>query len=315
MHTFVKNSDSVLITGASGFVGKALAQALGDKVVKTIHRSNLEVSGCTHRQLDINANTDYGDFLLSVNTVVHCAARVHLQGEQEEQNYDEYRNVNSLGTLNLARQAAEAGVRRFVFLSSVLVNGGSTLEGGAFRASDVANPPSPFASSKMEAEYGLLEIGKLTNMEVVIIRSPLVYGSGAKANFAKMQKLAERNLPLPLGAIHNQRSLIGIDNLVHFIITCIDHPKAANQTFLVSDGYDVSTTKLLKELTITSGKKPRLIPFPVYLLKLTASVLGKRKIADHLCSSLQVDISHTKHMLGWTPPIPFKEGIRRCFDK
>ncbi|WP_197481244.1 MULTISPECIES: NAD-dependent epimerase/dehydratase family protein [unclassified Oleiphilus] len=311
----MKNSDSVLVTGASGFVGKALAQALGDKVVKSIQRSNLEISGCTHRQLDINASTDYGDFLLSVNTVVHCAARVHLQGEQEEQNYGEYRNVNSLGTLNLARQAAEAGVRRFIFLSTVLVNGDSTQKGLAFGASDIANPSSPFASSKMEAEFGLLEIAKQTNMEVVIIRSPLVYGKGAKANFAQMQKIAERNLPLPLGAIHNKRSLIGIDNLVHFIITCLDHPKAGNQVFLVSDGYDVSTTQILTELTIASGQKPWLIPLPVPLLKLIASILGKGKMADRLCSNLQVEISYTKQVIGWKPPIPFNEGIRRCFGK
>jgi len=223
--------------------------------------------------------------------------------------------VNSLGTLNLACQAAKAGVSRFIFISTVKVNGERTEKDKPFRFNNPSMPEDAYGISKSEAEFGLRALSKQTGMEVVIIRSPLVYGPGVKANFAAMMKLASKNLPLPLGAIHNKRSLVALDNLVDLIVTCIDHPKAANETFLVSDDQDVSTTELLNKMTVAAGKKPWLIPVPMKLIQLGAAVLGKKAVADRLCGNLQVDISHTKEVLGWTPPIMLEQGLARCFQK
>jgi UDP-glucose 4-epimerase len=214
--------------------------------------------------------------------------------------------------LNLARQAAAAGLRRFVFVSSIKVNGEATQLARPFIADDAPAPLDAYGVSKMEAEQGLREIARQTGMEVVIIRPPLVYGPGVKANFAAMMRWLKRGVPLPLGAIHNQRSLVALDNLVDLILTCLTHPAATNQTFLVSDGEDVSTTELLRRMGQAMGKTARLLPVPASWLKVAASLVGKGDVAQRLCGSLQVDISKTRELLGWVPPVSLDEGLRRA---
>jgi UDP-glucose 4-epimerase len=224
----------------------------------------------------------------------------------------EFRRVNVQATLNLARQAAAAGVRRFVFVSSIKVNGELTQPESAFKADDAPAPLDAYGISKMEAEQGLREIALQTGMEVVIIRPPLVYGSGVKANFAAMMRWLKRGVPLPLGAIQNQRSLVALDNLVDLIVTCLTHPAAANQTFLVSDGEDVSTTELLRRMGQALGSPARLLPVHASWLKLAAAMLGKADMAQRLCGSLQVDISKTRQLLGWQPPLSLDTGLKKA---
>jgi len=223
----------------------------------------------------------------------------------------EFRRINVDGTLQLARQAAEAGVKRFVFISSIKVNGESTVPGQPFTAAQAPAPIDPYGVSKWEAEQQLRKLSAETGMEVVIIRPALVYGPGVKANFLNMMKWLYKGVPLPLGAIHNKRSLVALDNLVDLIVTCIDHPRAANQTFLVSDGEDLSTTELLQRTSRALGKLPRLLAVPAWMLETAAKILGKQSIAQRLLGSLQVDIAHTRETLGWTPPVSVDAALRK----
>ena len=225
-----------------------------------------------------------------------------------------FRVVNVEGTLNLARQAAGAGVRRFVYISSIKVNGEATRRGHPFTAEDAPAPLDAYGISKMEAEQGLRNLATQTGMEVVIIRPPLVYGPRVKANFQSMMRWLARGVPLPLGAIHNRRSLVALDNLVNLIVICLAHSAAANQTFLVSDGEDLSTTQLLRRMGQALGKPARLIPIPSTFLKLSAVLLGKPAIAQRLCASLQVDISKTRQLLGWHPPFSVDEGLKKAAE-
>jgi nucleoside-diphosphate-sugar epimerase len=220
-----------------------------------------------------------------------------------------FRAVNVDGTLNLVRQAATAGVKRFVFISSVKVNGELTQPGRAFTETDAAAPQDAYGQSKHEAEQGLRQLAADTGMEVVIIRPPLVYGPGVKANFAALMRAVQRGWPLPLGAVHNQRSLVALDNLVDFIVTCITHPQAANQTFLVSDGEDLSTTELVRGMAQAVGVPARLLPVPVWALQAGATLLGKGDAVQRLCGNLQVDISKARNLLGWTPPVSVAAGL------
>jgi nucleoside-diphosphate-sugar epimerase len=223
-----------------------------------------------------------------------------------------FRAVNVEGTLNLACQAAAAGVKRFVFISSVKANGESTQPGREFTETDAPNPQDAYGQSKHEAELGLRQVGADTGMNVVIIRSPLVYGPGVKANFAALMRAVQRGWPMPLGAVHNQRSLVALDNLVDFIVTCMTHPQAANQTFLVSDGQDLSTTELVRSMAQAAGVSVRLLPVPVWALQAVASLLGKGDVAKRLCGNLQIDISKARRILGWVPPVSVQEGLRRA---
>jgi nucleoside-diphosphate-sugar epimerase len=299
------------LSGYTGLVGGALLARL--KAAKVIVFGRTALSTHSSQFTELQDNYDFGQAFDGIDTFIHAAARVHVMHEQVTDPLTAFREVNTAGTLNLARQAAAAGVKRFIFISSIKVNGESTTDNQAFRFDDMPNPEDPYGISKAEAEVGLKQIATETNMEVVIIRPPLVYGPGVKANFAAMLNLAKKNLPLPLGAIHNKRSLVALDNLVDLIVTCIDHPKAANQTFLVSDDKDVSTTQLLQMMTLAAGKKPRLVPVPISWLKFAGKLIGKQAVVDKLCGNLQVDISHTKTTLGWAPPITVEEGIKRCF--
>ena len=249
---------------------------------------------------------------MGVSEVVHTAARVHVMQDKAVDPLAEFRRTNVDGTIALARQAAASGVHRFVFISSVKVNGEATLLGRPFMADDVQDPQDAYGISKMEAEQGLGQIAVETGMEVVIIRPPLVYGPGAKANFAALMRAVQRGWPLPLGAVHNQRSLVALDNLVDFIVTCVSHPQAANQTFLVSDGQDLSTTDLVRGMAQAAGVPARLLPVPVWALQAGASFLGKGDAVQRLCGNLQVDISKARSLLGWVPPVSMEEGLRRA---
>lgn len=263
---------------------------------------------------DLTASTHWAAALQGVSAVLHCAARVHVMAEAAANPLDEFRRVNVQGTLNLARQAAASGVRRFVFVSSIKVNGEATPTGSSFTADDLPTPLDAYGISKMEAEQGLREIASQTGMQVVIVRPPLVYGPGVKANFAAMMRWLQRGVPLPLGAIHNQRSLVALDNLVDLLVTCITHPAAANQTFLVSDGEDVSTTELLRRMGQAMGKPARLLPVPANWLQLAAMLVGKRAVAQRLCGSLQVDIEKTRQLLGWSPPLTLDQGLKKAVE-
>ena len=333
----------VLVTGATGFVGAALLSRLSAERVPCVaagrRQGAVRFEGVTQVETgDISAQTNWRQALSGVDVVVHLAARVHVMRDAAVDPLAEYRRVNVQGSLHLARQAAAAGVKRFVFLSSIKVNGEATpaphppstssgqaeplpggarekereKEGGKFSADDVPAPQDPYGISKMEAEAGLREIAAQTGMEVVIIRPPLVYGPGVKANFAAMMRWLRRGVPLPLGAIHNQRSLVALDNLVDLITVCLRHPAAANQIFMASDGEDLSTAELIRRTARAMGVPARLVPVPVWLLEVGAALLGRRDMAQRLCGNLQVDISKTRQLLGWAPPVSVDEGLRRA---
>jgi len=309
----------VLVTGANGFVGAALVQRLlvdelATEIVATVRSSVCDLPTGVERIVvgGIDEANDWRVALTGCEVVVHLAARVHVMADTAANPLEEFRRVNVQGTLNLARQAASAGVRRFVFVSSIKVNGEATQPGRPFTADDAPTPLDAYGVSKMEAEQGLRELAAQTGMEVVIIRPPLVYGPGVKANFVAMMRWLKRGVPLPLGAIHNQRSLVALDNLVDLLVTCLTHSAAANQTFLVSDGEDVSTTGLLRRMGQALGRPARLVPVPASWLKLAAAMVGKRDVAQRLCGSLQVDISKTRELLGWVPPVSLDEGLRRA---
>lgn len=303
----------VLVTGGTGFLGKHLLKAVNNNfnVVTLVRNTPIDENSVVIG--NFTADTDFSQALGDVNIVIHLAARAHIAKEQLTKPIEEFREVNTYATLQLAKQAYLSGVKRFIFVSSIGVNGVSNSV--CFKHSDRPEPTEDYAVSKYEAEIGLKKIAEETGMEVVIIRPPLVYGPNAPGNFGKLAKLASKNLPLPFGAVKNLRSLVAVDNLVDLIITCIDHPKAANQTFLVSDDHDVSTSELLHTMTLAAGKKPRLLPIPMSWLYLVGKLTGKKAIIDRLCGSLRVDISHTKEMLDWKPSVSFNDGIQKCFDK
>lgn len=307
----------ILLTGATGFLGRALLQELlhrQHEVIAAVRQVSPVADGvCSYRIADISGTTDWIPALRGREVVVHAAARVHVMRSRHSDPLMEFRKVNVEGTLRLARLAAEEGVRRFVFISSIKVNGESTEPGRPFTADDQPGPTDPYAISKLEAEQGLMLLADATGMEVVIIRPPLVYGPGVKGNFASMIKLVEKGFPLPFGNIRNKRSLVGIDNLVDLIIRCIDHPAAANRVFLAGDGEDLSTTELLRALGGRMGIAARLIPVPEWGLQWGAVLLGKKAMAQRVLGSLQVDITQTCELLGWKPPYTVEEGLRRCF--
>lgn len=308
--------DVTLVTGASGFVGQALVQQLARNniPVRSAFRASDGVSRSSIAVGDIGPDTHWAPALEGCDRVVHLAARVHVMNDKATDQLTEFRRINVDGTLNLALEAAAAGVRRFVYLSSVKVNGEGTRPGRPFTADDTPAPKDAYGISKHEAEQGLHQMAAQTSMEVVIIRSPLVYGPGVKANFAAMVRWLQRGVPMPLGAIHNQRSLVALDNLVDLIIVCLSHPVAANQTFLVSDGHDVSTTELLRRMAHALGKPARLLPVSQPALQWTADLVGKSDVAKRLCDSLQVDITKTCKMLDWMPPVSLDEGLRRVAE-
>ncbi|MDH1281221.1 SDR family oxidoreductase [Pseudomonas chengduensis] len=310
----------VLLTGSTGFVGQALlarlaAQPALDLVAVSRRPAFGLPAGVAHAQVaDIAADTAWQSILQGVQAVIHAAARVHVMSDKVADPLAEFRKVNVDGTLNLARQAVGAGVKRFIFISSIKVNGESTAPGKPYSAESQPAPVDPYGISKLEAELALRELAAETGMEVVIIRPPLVYGPGVKANFLSMMRWLSKGIPLPLGAIQNRRSLVALDNLVDLIATCVEHPAAANQTFMVSDGEDLSTRQLLRRMGGALGRPARLVPIPAWLLEAGASLLGKRALAQRLCGSLQVDISKTRELLNWSPPLGVDEALRRAAE-
>ena len=308
------------MTGATGFVGSALVYNLivdHRRYVRAALRHNIANLPERTEPIyvgDISADTDWTSALLNVEVVIHTAARVHIMSDRSVDRFAAYRRVNVDGTLTLAKQSAELGVRRFIFISSIKVNGEKTLIGRPFQACDIAAPIDPYGISKFEAEVGLLEIGAKTGMEISIIRSPLVYGAGVKANFLSMIHWLYKGIPLPLGDIQNKRSFVALDNLVDLIIRCIDHPAAANQIFLVSDGEDLSTTELLRKLAFYLGKPARLFSVPRWVLDTGAMIFGQKEILQRLCSSLQIDIAKTCQLLNWSPPVSVDQALERTVE-
>lgn len=307
----------VLLTGASGFVGRAVqARLLADG----LHRLR-----CAQRKAPVaplagveyclapslEAEADWSQALADVDAVIHCAARVHVMHEQAADPLAEFRRANVEGTLRLAQQAVAAGVRRFVFVSSIKVNGEQTLPGQAYRADDVSDATDPYGISKREAEDELLALAAETGLEVVIVRPPLIYGPGVKANFLSMMRWLQRGVPLPFGAIGNRRSLVALDNLVDLLVVCLTHPAASGQRFLVCDGEDLSTTELLRRLSAALGRTARLLPVPQALIEWAAILLGRRQLNQRLCGSLQINMDKTRERLGWAPPLSVDQALAK----
>lgn len=303
--------NTVLLTGSTGFVGSALLaelKKLPDFRVFSAVRSavspafdDVVVVG------NIDGSTDYSSALSGVNVVVHAAARAHIMRDEVANPLAEFRKVNVEGTLNLAKQAVAAGVKRFIFISSIVVHGLNSLR--PFKETDTKAPHDAYAVSKYEAEVGLRQLADETGFEVVIIRPPLVYGGAAPGNFRSLINLASKPIPLPFGAVNNKRGMVYVGNLVDLIVRCIDHPSAANETFLVSDGNDVSLRSLLTMMRSAMGRSSRLVPVPVELFKLAGALTGKRGVVDRLVGDLQVDSSKARSLLGWVPPFTVEQGI------
>jgi nucleoside-diphosphate-sugar epimerase len=308
----------LLVTGATGFVGNSvLACCRSDPACRVRAAMRRSVPGLPDNVEsvlvgDLTPDTDWHAAVTGIDAILHAAARVHVMHDDAAAPLAEFRRVNVAGTLNLARQAATAGVRRFVFISSIKVNGESTLLGQPYTADDVPAPVDPYGISKHEAELGLMQLAEKTGLEVVVIRPPLVYGPGVKGNFLAMMRWMYRGIPLPLGAIHNQRSLVALDNLVDLIMACLHHPAAANQIFLASDGDDLSTPALLRRTAAALGRPAHLIPMPAPILHGAARVLGKADFAQRLGCSLQVDISKNRRLLGWTPSVSVDDGLKQA---
>lgn len=304
----------ILLTGATGFVGKRLLECLLAQGVSVV--APVRVPGClpSHMNLQEVAITDIATLdgqalpLNECDVVIHAAARAHVLEETQAEPIIEFRRVNCVATLSIAKLAAEAGVKRFIFISSIGVNGSAN--NTPFKITDTPAPTEDYALSKLEAEIGLKLIAGETGMEVVIIRPPLVYGANAPGNFGRLFTLVRMNLPLPFGAIHNKRTLVALDNLVDLLVTCIEHPAAANQTFLAGDADSLSITELLQGMARELGQPSRLVPIPIKYLEWGAGLIGRRAIVQRLCGSLQVDISHTCNTLNWGPPVSVEEGLR-----
>jgi nucleoside-diphosphate-sugar epimerase len=305
---------NILITGANGFIGSALVLKLAateSGVIRIAVRQSTRIFPDrveVLENLELSEKTDWAEALKNIDVVIHCAARAHLLTDSASDPLAEFRKVNTASTLTLAKQAVAAGVQRFIFISSLGVNGAETVT-RPFSADDAPQPHSPYAQSKFEAESGLIDLSQATKMTVVVIRPPLVYGPHAPGNFGVLMQIVKKRIPLPLGRVANKRSFVFLDNLVDLISLCVLHPKAANQTFLVSDDEDLSTTELLRKMGNVFNKPALLVPVPIFVLKTALELVGKAKMSQQLLGSLQVDIQKTKSLLAWSPPFTADEGL------
>jgi nucleoside-diphosphate-sugar epimerase len=292
----------IFVTGSNGFVGRAL--------ISELKKRNIDyVAADRNLYGDIVTQSHWKDLLTGVDVIVHLAARVHVMKEVSADPLIAFREMSVNATVNLARAAKESGVKRFVFISSIKVNGESTSD-FPFTARDIPNPQDPYGISKMEAEIQLLQLHDPGIFEVVIIRPPLIYGPGVKANFKNLMWLVEKDLPIPFGRVNNKRSLVSVFNLVDLIILSAIHPLAGGNVFLVSDDSDLSLNELILLMAKVLGKSAHLLPVPVGLMKFAATILGKKSYADRLLGNLQVDISATKQILNWSPPLSFEDTFR-----
>jgi UDP-glucose 4-epimerase len=308
----------VLVTGASGFIGRALVKMLSsinDCTVRSAVRRSVLESGNSENFVvtgDLLPNTNWTSALTGVGVVVHTAARVHAMASSAERTQPEYQIANVEGTINLAKQAAAMGVKRFVFISSAKVLGERSHVSMALVEGDEYLPHDDYAKSKTAAELGLVAVSEISGMELVIVRPPVVYGAGVRSNFRMLMKAVSRGLPLPFGMVTNRRSLIALDNLVDFIATCVTHPAAANQIFMVSDGEDLSTPDLVRRIALAMGRPARLFPFPVEWLRVGATIVSRGETYQRLCGNLQLNISKAHRMLNWTPSTTVEEGLRKA---
>ncbi|MBU2621778.1 MAG: SDR family oxidoreductase [Proteobacteria bacterium] len=309
---------NILITGANGFIGQVLCDELlrqGHSVRGALRSSNSVIENIEAVIVgSIDGETDWTDALRGVDIVIHLAARVHVMEETAANPLAEYLKVNLHGTANLAKQAAVAGVKRFVYVSSIKVNGEHTNEGQPFSESDNPQPQDDYAISKWKAEQALMKISQETGLEVVIVRPPLVYGPSVKANFLNLISLIHHGIPLPFGSIRNKRSFLYAGNLVDALITCATHPAAAGQTFLVSDGEDISTSELVGQLADCMAKRKRLLKCPVWFLNMASSVIGKASSMERLLGNLQIDNSTICKKLGWKPRFTLRQGLQSTVD-
>lgn len=292
----------IFITGSTGFVGRHLTLELQKRNIPFV-AGNRTLYG------DLVTQKNWTQILDGCDSIVHLAARVHVMEETSTDPLSEFRKMNVEATINLAQAAKKIGVKRFIFISSVKVNGEETVD-QAFMASDPPSPQDPYGISKMEAEAELLKLHQPGLFEVVIIRPPLVYGPGVKANFEKLFHYAGFKIPLPFGLVENKRSLVSVLNLADLIMTTLTHPKAGGEIFMVSDDRDLSLSELIKLMAKVQGKKAILLPVPVGLMKFAASILGKKSYADRLFGNLQVDIEKTKKLLDWKPPYSFLDTFK-----
>ncbi len=302
----------IALTGYTGFVGSVLLKELDSKNVLLLGRKPLpEYANFSTFDLNDTQDLKLQQSLSSVNVLIHSAARVHIMNDSAADPLAEFKAANTMGTINLAKQAAQAGVKRFIFVSSIKVNGESTTNRPPFSSADLPAPKDAYGISKAEAEQQLLELGKQTSMEIVIIRPPLVYGEGVKANFASLMKLVDKGLPLPFRLVNkNKRSLVSVYNLVDLIKVCIEHPNAANQVFLASDAHDLSTAEMVALMAKVQSKPNLALPIPVWCFKLAGKVLGKQDVIDRLTGSLLLDITHTQNTLNWSPPYSVEHGFK-----
>ena len=307
----------ILLTGASGFIGSALLNELSKynfyirAAFKKFEKKE-KILNPNHEYIfinDINHSTDWSPFLNNIDCIIHCAGRAHIINDKSSDPLKEYRKINLYGTINLAEHAARVGVKRFIFLSSIGVNGNFTNKFNRFTHKDTPMPLKNYAKSKFEAENALKKISFETGLEIVIIRPPLVYGANVKGNFLRLLKLIKKGVPLPLGGINNQRSYIGLDNLINFIIFCIDHPLAKNETFLISDGDDISTPDLVKKISKFMLINNNIFSVPINFLKIGGYLFNKKKEIESLVESLLIDSNYAKKILNWSPPETLEKGL------
>ena len=306
----------IAVTGASGFLGAPLCASLerqGRQVRRLLRSARGDQPGAVVIG-DLGGPIAWSEALGGVETLVHCAARVHVMKETEQERAQGCRTINLEASLRLGEAAAAQGVKRMVFLSSIKVNGESTPLGAPFRDTSIPAPEDAYGRSKWEAEQALSRLAAATGMELVVIRPPLVYGPKVRANFLRLLRLVDRGVPLPLGAVHNRRSLVALDNLIDLIECCLDHPAAAGKVFLASDGEDLSTPELIRALAVALGRPARLLPVPAGVLRRLGRLGGRSAEVDRLIGSLQVDSAATRETLAWTPPVSLKEGLQRCCD-